>query len=97
MALGDKAKEKQKEKAKKLIDKYGLEGLNDDKDYENVCRIAYELMGSGMMEAGMALSLKGQPYEILPVYYLRAIIDQNWIIIRQLDKLNSYFDALGRK
>jgi len=96
MALGDKVKEKQKEKAKQLIEKYGLDGLNDDKDYEIVCRIAYELMGTGLQETGMALSMSNKPHEALPVYYLRTIIEQNWIIIRQLDKLNSHFDALGK-
>lgn len=96
MALGDKVKEKKKERAQKIIDKYGLDGLNNDKDYENVCRIAYELMGTGAQEFGMTFSMQGKPYEVLPVYYLKALIEQNWIIIRQLDKLNSHFAALGK-
>lgn len=96
MALGDKAKEKQKERAQKIIDKYGLDGLNDDKDYENVCRIAYELMGTGLQEAGLRISMQGKPHEVLPVYYLKTLVEQNWIIIRQLDKLNSHFENLGK-
>lgn len=92
----EKAKEKQKEKAKKLLEKYGLDDVRDDKDYETICRIAYELMGTGLQETGMALSMSTKPHEALPVYYLRTIMEQSWIIIKQLDRLNSHFDALGK-
>lgn len=78
---------KENEKVMKLLRKYGLENLNEKKDVESVRTIFYGLMGTGMMKAGMTLSLTGKPYEVLPVHYQRAIIEQNWIIIRQLDRL----------
>lgn len=83
----DEKAAKEKEKAQKLLRKYGLEGLTDQKDVDSVRAIFYELMGTGTMKAGMALSLSGKPYEVLPVHYQKAIIEQNWIIIRQLDRL----------
>ena len=89
--------EKQEQKIQATLEKYGLDSLTDPNDIESVRQIARELMGTGLQETGMALSLQGKPYETLPVYYLRAILEQNWIIIRQLDRLNSHFDSLGRR
>lgn len=92
----EKAKEKQKEKAKKFLEKYGLDDVRDDKDYETICRMAYDLMGSGLMEAGMKLSLNSKTEDLLTITYLKALMEQNWIIIKQLDRLNSHFNAIGR-
>lgn len=80
--------EKQARKEQEMLSKHGLQDLSDPADIESVRQIVSELLGTGLMEAGMALSLKGQAHEVLPVYYQRAIIEQNWIVIRQLDRLN---------
>ena len=45
-----------------------------------------------MMEAGMTLSLGAKPEDSLPVYYQRAIVEQNFIIIRQLDRISKALD-----
>ncbi len=90
MALFKSAEQKEaeaQEKALKMLSKYGLENLTNEKDVESVRKIMHDLMGTGMMEAGMTLTLGGKASETLPVYYQRAIIEQNWIIIRQLDRI----------
>lgn len=80
--------EKRERKTAELLHKNGLDTLNNPEDVASVRRIAQELMGTGLQETGMALSMNAKPHEALPVYYLRAIMEQNWIIIRQLDRLN---------
>lgn len=91
MALfgGDKMskEEKAEMKTSELMARYGLEGLKDPADRESVRKIATELMGTGLMETGMKLSMTAKPEDQLTVQYLRTMMEQNWIIIRQLDAL----------
>ncbi len=85
------------EKDAKLMAKYGLENIQDPKDIASVRKIISELVGTGAMETGMSLSAIGKSAEdILPVYYQRAILEQNWIIIRQLDRIASRLEILDR-
>lgn len=91
MALFKSAEEKeakQQEKVKKLLEKYGLEDLSDPRNIESVKEIASELMGTGLMETGITLG-GGSEKDIAKVqmYYQKAILEQNFIIIRLLDKL----------
>ncbi len=79
---------KQEEKLNRLMKKYGLEMLPDEYR-DKVKDINNELLGTGMMETGMALTLSGKPQELLPVYYLKTIIEQNWIIIRLLNDIRN--------
>lgn len=72
-------------KTQAMMEKYGLEYL-DQKDLESVRNIGYALMGNNMVELGTALS--GSGVDVAKMSYLRALIEQNWIIIRQLDRLN---------
>ena len=78
--------DKQNEKEYKLLQKYGVESLRDPRDIESVKKIAQELVGSGLSEAGLKLSLKS-PEVTLPISYQRTIVEQNFILIRQLDEL----------
>ena len=89
MALfsGESKEEKQERKVQAILDKYGLQELSDPRDIEAVRTIATALMGNKMIEVGTALSGTGP--DVAKMSYLRAIVEQNWIIIRQLDKLNS--------
>lgn len=90
MALFKSAEEKQQiqaEKEQKILQKYKLDTLADPEDREQARKIISDLVGTGMMESGMKLSMT-KAEDALPVYYLRAILEQNFIIIRQLDKLN---------
>ena len=74
------------DKEQALLEKYGLENMGDAKDAEAVRKIAAELAGSGLMETGMKLSMAKAEVQ-LPISYQRAMVEQNFIIIRQLDKL----------
>ena len=89
MALfgGESKEEKQERKVQAILDKYGLQELSDPRDIEAVRTIATALIGNKMIEVGTALSGTGP--DVAKMSYLRAIVEQNWIIIRQLDKLNS--------
>lgn len=91
MALfGDKEskEEKQERKAEALLAKYGLQDLSDPQDLASVKKISAELAGTGFGEAGLKLSIGTKTEDLVKVSYLGAILEQNWIIIRQLDRLN---------
>lgn len=89
MALFKSNEEKQNEQEQKeikMLQKYGLENLSNPADRESVRKIVSELLGTGMMETGMKLQL-AKAEVALPVYYQRAILEQNFIMIRQLDRI----------
>lgn len=89
MALFGKANENKADKEQEMLARYGLDTLNDPADIQSVKKIVSELVGTGTMETGMKIgSIGSKAEDVLPVYYQRAILEQNWIIIRQLDKLN---------
>ena len=71
-----------------MLEKYNLTALTDPDDIESVRKIISELSGTGLMEMGATLG-GGSEKDILKIqmYYLRAIVEQNFIIIRQLDKI----------
>ena len=71
-----------------LLRKFGLEDLQDPSDIESVKNIVSELSGTGLMEVGLALG-GGSERDIQKnqMYYQRAMIEQNFIIIRQLDRI----------
>ena len=82
--------EKQERKNQELLAKYGLENMTD-KDLESIRNIINDLMGNGLFKAGMALSF-AKAEEQAKVTYLSALVEQNWIIIRQLDQINKKLD-----
>lgn len=93
---------KQEERARQLLQQYGLEGLENADDINAVRRITAELAGTNLMEAGMLISsLIGEKNtsvsDRLQVYFQRAIIEQNFILIRQIDRLNSNIEKLFNK
>ncbi len=79
--------EKAEKKQKEILAKYNLTELNDPADVESVKKIVEELTGRGLMEFGAMLS--GSEKDLLKVQmgYQRAMVEQNFIIIRQLDRL----------
>jgi hypothetical protein len=65
--------------------KYGLNSLNE-KDAATIRQILYDLAGTGLMRTGLALGgIKAE--EQVKISYLSAIYNQNWIMIRQLDRI----------
>lgn len=94
MALFKSSEEKAAEQAQKereLLEKYGMSNLTNPEDLESVKKIAAELAGSGFVELGMRLSMKS-PEVMLPISYQRTIMEQNFIIIRQLDRIAKLLD-----
>lgn len=89
MALfgGESKEEKKEKKIQAMLDKYGLQELSDPRDLESVKTIAAELAGNNLIEVGTILS--GSAQDVAKMSYLHAIVEQNWMIIRLLDKLNS--------
>ena len=87
MALfGSESKEeKQARKANELLAKYGLEELNDPRDIKALREISLALMGNKLTELGSAL--QGNSTDSAMLSYLRAITEQNFIMIRLLDKI----------
>lgn len=79
---------KQAEKDLAALRKFGLEGLQYQEDIASVKNIVTELSGTGMMEFGIALG-GGNDRDIQKnmMYYQRAMIEQNFIMIRQLDRI----------
>ena len=78
--------EKQERKELEIFQKYGLDDLTDPRDLASAKKIVSELVGTGLMETGMKLSM-AKAEDQLQVSYQRAIMEQNFIIIRQLAKL----------
>ena len=90
MGLFESPEEKQRkqaEKEEKLLAKYGLTGLTGE-DLASVKTIANELMGTGLMEAGTALTFSTKTEDRLQICYQRALVEQNWIIIRKLCEIS---------
>ena len=82
---GKSKDDKKAEKLQKLMHKYHLENL--DPEYSDAIKdINTELIGTGLGEFGITLSMTDLS-KTLPIYYLKAIIEQNWIIIRQLEAI----------
>lgn len=82
------AEAKQAEKDLAALRKFGLENLQYPEDIASVKNIMTELLGTGMMELGITLGA-GNDRDIQKnmMYYQRAMIEQNFIIIRQLDRI----------
>lgn len=91
--FGGKPKdEKQQEQLQKFQEKYHIDEL-DPKDLENVRQIAADLAGNGFLKAGMALSFANAADQA-KVTYLSALVEQNWIIMNQLSRLNKNIEKL---
>lgn len=93
----ESAAQKTARKQQEMLSKYGLDGIKSQEDIESVRKIVAELCGTGLMETGMTLSFGTKTEDALPVYYQRAMLEQNWIIIRQIDRLNSSIEKLLEK
>lgn len=87
MALfsGETKEEKKERKTNALLEKYGLQELTDPRDLQAVEHIAQNLAGNKLISAGTALS--GKPFESAMLTFQQAIIEQNFIMIRQLERI----------
>ena len=89
--FGNKTNKEEKKAAKmqEMANKYNLGDINP-KDLETIKSINYELMGTGLMEFGTLLT--GKAEDNVKIAYLNTLIQQNWIIIRQLDEISKKLD-----
>jgi hypothetical protein len=91
----NKKEEKQNQELQKFMNKYQLNDLNEQ-DLVILKRIANDLSANGFFKAGMALSF-AKAEEQAKVGYLSAMVEQNWMIIRQLSTLNKNIEKLLEK
>lgn len=90
MGLFKSAEEKQEQrdaKIQELLDKYGVGDLDDEKSRDMMFRVASGLAGTGMMEAGNFIAPNEKTFWRLQNIYLDTIMQQNFVMIRQLDKI----------
>ena len=81
----DVQKDVEAHRAQALLQRYGLENLSDPRDMQAVQNIATTLTGNKLVEMGTLL--QGYGTDVGKLTYLRAIVEQNFIMIRQLDKI----------
>ena len=84
--------EKQQEQLDKFMEKYQLEDL-DEKDLMVLQRIAGDLAGNNLLKAGMALSF-AKAEEQAKVTYLSTLVEQNWMVIRLLGRINKNIEEM---
>lgn len=85
----ESAEEKALKKQQAMLAKYRLTELTDPDDIASIRDIMLELAGTGMMEFGAKLG-GGNEKNLLKVQmiYQRTLLEQNFIIIRQLDRIS---------
>lgn len=88
----EKKQSKEEKQLSKFMEKYQLEDL-DEKDFVVLQRIATDLAGNNFFKVGMALSF-ARAEEQAKVTYLSALVEQNWMIIRQLSRLNKNIEEM---
>lgn len=87
--------EKKQQEIEKFMERYQLNEISNQ-DLVIIKKIATDLMGNNLLKAGMALSF-AKAEEQAKVTYLSALVEQNWIMIRQLSNISSKLDKLIEK
>lgn len=83
---------KDQRKMDRFMEKYQLEGI-DEKDMIVLERITKDLAGNGFFKTATAFSF-AKPEEKAKVSYLSALVEQNWVVIRQLDRISKNIEKL---
>jgi hypothetical protein len=91
----ENAEEKQQKELEKFKARYGLEDLNPQ-DLAVIQRVAQDLLANNIFKAGLALSF-AKAEEQAKVTYLSALVEQNWVIMNQLSRLNKNLEKLLSK
>lgn len=90
----EKQEEKKEELKQRFIEMYHLDEL-DDKDFETLQHIVGNV-GSGFWRNVSDLTAT-KPDEIHKIQYLSALVDQNFLIINLLNRLNKNIEKLQQK
>lgn len=91
MALFKTQEEKQQAQNNKIYQamvRYGVDDLSDPKDMQAIQNIVNSLAGSSLMEVGSLMAGTEAIMNRVNAQYSKAIFEQNFIIIRQLERLN---------
>lgn len=81
--------EKKERKMQETLAKYELNNLSTE--YANAVKnISLALAGNNLIELGSTMGMT--PAENLTTSYLKAIVEQNFIMIRQLDEISKKLD-----
>jgi len=82
------------EKERKILEKYNLEDLSDPKDIDSIKKIAQSMAGVGMIAAGADIGLGSNEKAMMQaqMHYQRVIMEQNFIMIRQLDRISKLLE-----
>jgi hypothetical protein len=98
MALFGSSEEKAEKASKKVQTFLSSKGLSDlsPGSYKQVENIMTDLAGNGLFKAGMALSF-AKAEEQAKVTYLSALVEQNWILIKQQDDILKELKRLNSK
>lgn len=82
----EKKKQKELKQLQKLIEKYNLDNLEEE-DLKNLKNISDEMLTNNLFKAGLALSFS-KSEDQAKIGYLSVLVEQNWLIIRQLANIN---------
>lgn len=81
--------DKKERKMQETLSKYELNNLSTE--YANAVKnISLALAGNNLIELGSTMGMT--PAENLTTSYLKAIVEQNFIMIRQLDEISKKLD-----
>ncbi len=92
----------EEEKLREVFDKYGLDMEGYDtaeikkQNSKNLKQIAKDIVGNKWFKAGMALSFASADKQAT-VGYLSAIVNQNWILIRQNELIIRLLEGTPKK
>ena len=90
-----KQEQKQVEKIDKFQSKYGLYDVEPE-DLEIIKDMALSMTANKLGEAGIALSF-GKTEDNVKIGYLGMLVEQNWVIMNQLGRLNKNIEKLIEK
>ncbi len=90
-----KQEQKETDKIDKFQAKYGLYDV-DPNDLEIIKEMALAMTANKLGEAGIALSF-GKAEDNVKIGYLRMLVEQNWVIMNQLGRLNNNLEKLIEK
>lgn len=88
----ERKKEEKIPKSEKVLQQFGLSGL-DEIDADSVRWVSGELTGNGLLEFSSLLS-GAKSSELIMNSCLRALVEQNWILLRQLNKMNRQLEEM---
>lgn len=91
MALFQSKEDKKQEQLEEFRKKFHMEELSEE-DFEIVQKIANDLAGNGWLKVGVAFG--SDAGTTAQVNYQSALVEQNWLIIKQLSRLNSNIEKL---